>query len=109
MIRNPLTRFVSRDHFNREATDAEKVEQQKLQKKESSNNINDCVLLNHTECLYSGHLQHEHKLFRIDSQIAFFCGDSEACLSLGSEETHYVTVGVLELLEESLAVLECLL
>ena len=45
----------------------------------------------------------------MDSQIAFFCGDSEACLSLGSEEalaqaqrniqTHYVTVGVLELLE----------
>ena len=45
----------------------------------------------------------------MDSQIAFFCGDSEDCLSLGSEEalaraqhnieTHYVTVGVLELLE----------
>ena len=52
---------------------------------------------------------HWHHYLRIDSQIAFFCGDSEACLSLGSEEalaqaqrniqTHYVTVGVLELLE----------
>ena len=46
---------------------------------------------------------------RIDSQIAFFCGDSEECLSLGSDaaltlakqniEAHYITVGVLELLE----------
>ena len=55
----------------------------------------------------------------MDSQVAFFCGDSEDCLRLGSEESlaraeenieaHYITVGVLELLEESLAVLECLL
>ena len=46
---------------------------------------------------------------RMDSQIAFFCGNSELCLSLGSDEAlatakhnieaHYVTVGVLELLE----------
>ena len=45
----------------------------------------------------------------MDSQIAFFCGNSEACLTLGSDEAlvlakhnievHYVTVGVLELLE----------
>ena len=45
----------------------------------------------------------------MDSQIAFFCGDSEECLTMGSDkalalakqniETHYVTVGVLELLE----------
>ena len=45
----------------------------------------------------------------MDSQIAFFCGNSEACLRLGSDEAlamakqnieaHYVTVGVLELLE----------
>ena len=96
-------------------------------KNESSKNINDCVLMNHTECQYSGHLEREHKLFRyitrchikrskmlnqcfrMDSQIAFFCGDSEECLTLGSDkalalakqniETHYVTVGVLELLE----------
>ena len=43
----------------------------------------------------------------MDSQIAFFCGNSEACLTLGSDEAlamakhnidaHYVTVGVLEL------------
>ena len=50
-----------------------------------------------------------NQCIRMDSQIAFFCGNSEACLSLGSDEAlamakhnieaHYVTVGVLELLE----------
>ena len=103
---------------------------------EMSDNINDCVLLNHTECQYSGLLKHEHKLFRwiiilfimyetkpcvfrMDSQVAFFCGDSEECRTLGSEaalktakeniEKHYIMVGVLEHLEVSLVVMECLL
>ena len=55
----------------------------------------------------------------MDSQVAFFCGDSQDCLTLGSDralqialdniEQHYITVGVLEHLEISFLVLECLL
>ena len=70
-----------------------------------SENINDCVLLNHTECQYSGHLKHEQKLFQMDSQIAFFCGDSEICRTMGSDialkiakeniKKHYITIGML--------------
>ena len=55
----------------------------------------------------------------MDSQVAFFCGDSEECRTLGSEaalktakeniEKHYIMVGVLEHLEVSLVVMECLL
>ena len=53
----------------------------------------------------------------MDSQIPFFCGDSEDCRTLGSQtalemalfniEHKFVAVGVLELLPQSLAVLEC--
>ena len=55
----------------------------------------------------------------MDSQVAFFCGDSQDCLTLGSDkalktaldniEKHYITVGVLEHLEISFTVMECLL
>ena len=55
----------------------------------------------------------------MDSQVAFFCGDSQDCLTLGSDkalqtaldniEKHYITVGVLEHLEVSFLVMECLL
>ena len=53
----------------------------------------------------------------MDSQIPFFCGDSDDCRTLGSEtalataieniEKNFVMVGVLEQLQESLTVLEC--
>ena len=53
----------------------------------------------------------------MDSQIPFFCGDSVDCRTLGSPtsvqkakeniEKHFVMVGVLEHIEESLAVMEC--
>ena len=55
----------------------------------------------------------------MDSQVAFFCGDSEDCLTLGSDvalqkamnniEKHFITVGVLEYLEMSFIVMECLI
>ena len=51
----------------------------------------------------------------MDSQIAFFCGDSLLCRTMGSNkalrvakhniEKHYVTVGVLEEIEMSMKVL----
>ena len=55
----------------------------------------------------------------MDSQVAFFCGSSPDCLTLGSDkalkiaieniEKHYITVGVLEHLDISFMVMECLL
>ena len=51
----------------------------------------------------------------MDSQIAFFCGNSRECRTLGSDkaleiakqniEKHYVTVGVLEDIDVSMEVL----
>ena len=53
----------------------------------------------------------------MDSQIPFFCGDSVDCRTLGSVtavkqamkniETRFVMVGVLEIIDESLTVMEC--
>ena len=55
----------------------------------------------------------------MDSQIPYFCGDSEECLILGSRkaleqakrniEANFVMVGILEDLSMTHAVLECLL
>ena len=55
----------------------------------------------------------------MDSQVSFFCGDSQDCLTLGSDkalqtaidniEKHFITVGVLEHLDISFIVMECLL
>ena len=55
----------------------------------------------------------------MDSQVAFFCGDSQDCLTLGSDvalhkamdniEKHFITVGILEYLEMSFIVMECLI
>ena len=52
---------------------------------------------------------------RMDSQIAFFCGDSIECRTMGSDkaleiakqniEKHYITIGVLEEMEMSMVVL----
>ena len=53
----------------------------------------------------------------MDSQIPFFCGDSTHCRTLGSKqalneaieniEESFLVVGILEIFEESLEVLEC--
>ena len=65
------------------------------------------------------HLTFIYCHFRMDSQVAFFCGSSPDCLTLGSDkalkiaieniEKHYITVGVLEHLDISFIVMECLL
>ena len=56
--------------------------------------------------------------FRVDSQIPYFCGDSEMCRTIGSREalekakenikSNFLMVGVLEELEKTHFVLECL-
>ena len=53
----------------------------------------------------------------MDSQIPFFCGDSVDCRTVGSAtalkqalqnvETKFVMVGVLEILDKSLEVMQC--
>ena len=55
----------------------------------------------------------------MDSQIPFLCGDSEQCRTMGHPEAvaltianieaNYLMVGVLEMLEETVVVLECLM
>ena len=60
-----------------------------------------------------------HKQFELDSQLPFLCGDSEKCRTLGHPEAvslamanieaNYVMVGVLEMLEETITVMECLM
>ena len=55
----------------------------------------------------------------MDSQIPYFCGDSEECRTLGSRkaletakaniETTFLTVGVLEDLDMTHQVMECLM
>jgi len=84
-----------------------------------SKNINDCVEQNHTECAYRGTLPRWHKQFEMDSQIPFLCGDSEVCRTMGHSEAvnttirnieaNYLMVGVLEMLEETVVVMECLM
>ena len=56
--------------------------------------------------------------FRADSQIPYFCGDSEMCRTIGSREAlekakenikkKFMMVGVLEELDQTHSVLECL-
>ena len=60
-----------------------------------------------------------HKQFELDSQLPFLCGDSLQCRTLGHPaavaatianiEASYAVVGVLEMLAETIAVLECLM
>ena len=55
----------------------------------------------------------------MDSQLPFLCGDSTVCRTMGHPEAvsrtlanieaHYVVVGVLELLPETITVMECLM
>ena len=84
-----------------------------------SKNINSCILEEHTECAYTGTLERWHKQFRLDSTLPFLCGDSEVCRTLGHPsavqatinniEQNYLVVGVLDMLEETVTVLECLM
>ena len=60
-----------------------------------------------------------HKQFRLDSTLPFLCGDSEVCRTMGHPlavqttinniDTNYLVVGVLDMLEETVVVLECLM
>ena len=60
-----------------------------------------------------------HKQFELDSQIPFLCGDSEECRTLGHPaavnltianiERSFVVVGVLEQLDKTVEVMECLM
>ena len=60
-----------------------------------------------------------HKQFELDSQLPFLCGDSLQCRTLGHPaavaatianiEASYAVVGVLEMLAETIAVLECVM
>ena len=55
----------------------------------------------------------------MDSQLPFLCGDSTVCRTMGHQEAvsrtianieaHYIVVGVLEMLEETITVMECLM
>ena len=55
----------------------------------------------------------------MDSQLPFLCGDTEECRTMGHPkavnmtisniEANYLVVGVLEMLEETIVVLECLM
>ena len=60
-----------------------------------------------------------HRQFDLDSQLPFLCGDSEECRTLGHPqavartianiEHSFLVVGVLEQLEKTVTVLECLM
>ena len=60
-----------------------------------------------------------HRQFDLDSQIPFLCGDSYECRTLGHPaavdltianiEQSFVVVGVLEELEKTVEVMECLM
>ena len=118
-IRDPLERFQSRYRFNREILP--KMKDRKLldEARNRSKNINQCVMDRHVECDYSGTLGRWHKQFQMDSQLPFLCGDTETCRTMGHPEavqatidnieTNYLVVGVLEMLEQTVTVLECLM
>ena len=118
-IRDPLERFQSRYRFNREILPKMKDRKLLAEARNRSKNINQCVLDRHIECDYSGRLTRWHKQFQMDSQIPFLCGDSPVCRTMGHPEavqatinnieTNYLVVGVLEMLEETVTVLECLM
>ena len=84
-----------------------------------TNNVNTCILSNHTECTYKGKLPRVHSYFRMDSQIPFFCGDSHTCLTLGhpkavettieSIEKNFIVIGTLDQMDKTFAVMECLI
>ena len=60
-----------------------------------------------------------HRQFDLDSQIPFLCGDTEECRTLGHSaavnmtitniEKSFLVVGVLEQLEKTVTVMECLM
>eukprot|EP00092_Neocalanus_flemingeri_P061716 GFUD01074283.1.p1 GENE.GFUD01074283.1~~GFUD01074283.1.p1 ORF type:complete len:192 (+),score=62.62 GFUD01074283.1:1-576(+) len=118
-MRDPVDRFVSRYNFYRETFKKSRDKNILMQKKEMSQNINECVLNNHTECLYEGVLTRYEQLFRLDSQIPFFCGDSDLCLSLGHEnavekakeniEKSFLVVGTLEEIDKSIMVMQSIM
>ena len=138
-MRDPLTRFHSRYRFNREILPKLQNRKMIREARTRSKNINDCVEQNHTECDYRGTLPRQtkilvkcvkkkefkqcynrwHKQFEMDSQIPFLCGDSEVCRTMGHPEAvnttirnieaNYLMVGVLEMLEETVVVMECLM
>eukprot|EP00090_Calanus_glacialis_P013709 TRINITY_DN22364_c0_g1_i1.p1 TRINITY_DN22364_c0_g1~~TRINITY_DN22364_c0_g1_i1.p1 ORF type:complete len:371 (+),score=94.76 TRINITY_DN22364_c0_g1_i1:29-1141(+) len=119
MMRDPVDRFVSRYNYYREVWEATKDPHIKAQGADRSANINDCVLKNHPECLYSGELTRWLRFFRMDSQIPYFCGDSLECRTLGSPqaldqakkhvEEKFVMVGTIDSLSKSHSVMECLM
>ena len=84
-----------------------------------TNNVNTCILSNHTKCKYKGLVHRIHSYFRMDSQIPFFCGDSQTCLTLGhpeaveatitSIEKHFIVIGTLDQMDKTFAVMECLI
>ena len=118
-IRDPVSRFISRYRFNREILPKMKDRTLLREARNRSENINQCVLDGHIECDYTGTLDRWHKQFQMDSQIPFLCGDSEICRTMGHPEAveatirnidnNYLVVGVLEMLEETVTVLECLM
>lgn len=119
MMRDPLERFVSRYNYYREVWEILSDPFIKAQGPDRSDNINDCVLKNHPECLYNGELTRWLRFFRMDSQIPYFCGDSLECRTLGSPvaleqakrniENSFIMVGTLDSLEKSHTVMECLM
>ena len=50
-------------------------------------------LLRNLYCVASGTLERWHKQFRLDSQLPFLCGDSEACRTLGHPGAVNLTIG----------------
>ena len=102
-----------------------------------SANLSDCVITNHPECQYQGELTRMLRFFRsqclnafllsslyllffrMDSQIPFFCGENLECIFLGNREAleiakenikkYFIFVGVLEDLDKTHTVMECLM
>ena len=107
-MREPVSRFHSRYRFNREILPAMKSKKMLRAARGRSKNINSCVASRHPECDYrhgiaccaiftvlvaSGTLERWHKQFRLDSQLPFLCGDSEACRTLGHQGAANLTIG----------------
>jgi len=139
LIRDPVERFISRYYFHRRnfIKFHSNNDLKDSIRKQLYRSVDECVIGNHTECLYSGIMAtgdytdyrvhslenldldafSENYSFRMDSQIPFFCGDSIDCRTIGSDEalkmaitninTKFVTVGLLEEFDKSLIVMEC--
>jgi len=123
-VRDPVDRFISRFNFNRDLVDENQwMRSAKFyvnqQKERHGSNMTRCITNKLPECVYQGTVPQYQRLYRADSQITWFCGTSEACRTLGHPdsvqlaianiERDFLVVGVLEEMEKTIVVMECLM